>query len=129
MAFTIFYDGQCPLCEKEMRYLMKRNVEGKLAFEDIMAEDFQARFPALDWQALYDRLHGMEADGSILVGLDVTHRAWSLIGKPWLYAATRWPVIRYFADKGYLFFAKHRGRISYWLTGEKPCDTNCKIKY
>lgn len=129
MAFTIFYDGLCPLCEIEMRHLRKRNTEAQLAFVDITAEDFSEHYPNLDWQALNDRIHGMEDDGSMLIGLDVTHRAWSLVGVKWLYAPLRWPVIRFFTDKIYLVFAKHRNTISYWLTGKRRCETDCKIKY
>ena len=129
MAFTIFYDGLCPLCLKEMQHLRKRNTEGQLRFEDIYAEDFSNRYPNLDWQALNDRIHGMYDDGRVIVGLDVTHTAWSLVGVGWLYAPLRWPVIKWFADRVYLVFAKHRYKISYWLTGQKRCESNCGIKY
>lgn len=129
MAFTIFYDGQCPLCDIEMGHLKKRNTKGQLAFVDIMSEDFASQYPDLNWQSLYDRIHGMNEDGTMLIGLDVTHRAWSLVGYSWLYAPLRWPIIRFFADKIYLVFAKHRNKISYLLTGKKPCETDCKTKY
>lgn len=129
MAFTIFYDGQCPLCEIEMKHLKKRNTEGQLAFVDIMAEDFAKNYPDLDWHALDARIHGMTEDGNMLIGLDVTHKAWSLVGKGWIYAPLRWPGIRFFADKAYLVFAKHRNKISYWVTGKKRCESDCNIKY
>ena len=94
-----------------------------------MDDDFATQYPTLDWQALNDRIHGITQDGEILIGLDATHRAWSEVGKGWVYAPLRWPIIRYFADKAYLIFAKNRYKISYWLTGKKRCDTNCKVKY
>lgn len=128
-AFTIFYDGGCPLCEKEMRHLKKYNVEGKIAFVDIMHADFLNTYPTLDFNALNERIHGMLADGTMLIGLDATHKAWSLVGKGWIYAPLRWPVIKYFADKAYIMFARNRHKISYWLTGKKRCDSDCKIKY
>ncbi len=129
MAFTIFYDGTCPLCEKEMHHLQKYDKDGNLSFIDIMEDSFAQQYPDLDWQALNDRIHGMTEDGTMLIGLDATHRAWSEVGKGWLYAPLRWPVIRFFADKAYLVFAKNRYKISYWLTGKKRCETNCKVKY
>lgn len=127
MAFTIFYDGACPLCDKEMSHLKKYNTEQKIAFVDINHPDFSVNYPELDWQALDARIHGMLDDGSMLIGLDATHKAWSLVGKGWIYAPLRWPVIKFFADKAYIVFAKHRHKISYWLTGKKRCDSNCKI--
>jgi predicted DCC family thiol-disulfide oxidoreductase YuxK len=129
MAFTLFYDGLCPLCEMEIKHLKKIDLQNNLTFVDIMASDFSEHYPQLDWQALDDRIHGMCEDGTLLIGLDATHRAWSEVGKGWVYAPLRWPVIRFFADKAYILFAKNRHKISYWVTGKKRCETDCKVRY
>ena len=129
MAFTLFYDGLCPLCEKEIKHLQKYNAQGNLSFVDIMANDFSERYPELDWQALDDRIHGMCEDGTMLMGLDAIHRAWSEVGKAWVYAPLRWPVLKFFADKLYILFAKNRHKISYWVTGKKRCEKECKVRY
>ncbi|MFT6085154.1 MAG: putative DCC family thiol-disulfide oxidoreductase YuxK [Glaciecola sp.] len=129
MAFTLFYDGLCPLCEKEMTHLIKRDKDKKIVFEDISLPDFSQRYPDLCLQELNARIHGQLDDGTMITGLDVTHKAWSLVGVTWLYAPLRWPVIRWFADKLYLVFAKHRYKISYWLTGKKRCESNrCNLE-
>lgn len=129
-TLTIFYDGTCPLCEIEINHLKKRNHAGVLCFEDIMAADFRHRFPELNWDELNERIHARYADGRLITGLDVTHAAWSAVGVKWLYAPLRWPLIKWFADKFYLVFARHRYRIAFWLTGRKPCrpdaDGTCK---
>ena len=124
---TIFYDGSCPLCAIEMRHLKRLNQDNKLGFVDIMAADFAERFPALDRRALNDRIGAMRADGTMLIGLDVTYEAWRLVGKGWLYAPLRWPLVKPLADRFYLWFAKHRYRISYLLTGQKRCQ-QCELK-
>lgn len=129
MQFTVFYDGACPLCMAEMNQLMKRNVEQKLAFVDINHPTFIVEYPELDRQQLNARIHGRWSNGEMLTGLDVTHAAWKQVGKGWLYAPLRWPVIRFFADKAYEFFARHRYRISYLLTGKKRCENDvCKVE-
>lgn len=128
MRLTIFYDGLCPLCDKEMTHLKKHNQLGQLAFVDINTDHFATDYPNLDYQALNDRIHALQDDGTMFIGLDATHRAWQLVGKGWVYAPLRWPVIRFFADKLYLVFAKHRYTISYWLTGKKRCDNRCDLK-
>jgi predicted DCC family thiol-disulfide oxidoreductase YuxK len=94
-----------------------------------MEDDFSSNYPHLDWQALYDRIHGQLEDGSMLIGLDVTHKAWDLLGKGWLYGPLRWPIIRIFADFGHRFFAKHRHRISYWLTRKQRGPSACDDKF
>lgn len=121
---TIFYDGFCPLCVAEMSKLRKLDKAQKLAFEDIQQADFSARYPGLDWHALNFKIHALQADGNLLQGLDATHQAWKLVGHGWLYAPLRWPIISWFADRAYLFFARNRYQISYWLTGQKRCDSN-----
>lgn len=129
MQFTVFYDGACPLCMAEMKQLMKRNVQQKLAFVDINHPSFPVEFAELDRNALNARIHGRWANGEMLTGLDVTHAAWKQVGRGWLYAPLRWPFIRFFADHTYLFFARHRYRISFLLTGKKRCDNDiCKVE-
>lgn len=121
---TLFYDGTCPLCMMEMRHLMKRNDDNKLQFEDIYAEGFATRYPTLNVDDLNARIHALWADGTLITGLDVTHQAWRAVGKGWLYAPLRWPLIRPLADWGYVKFAKHRYKISFLLTGKRrQCDS------
>ena len=74
---TIFYDGGCPLCVAEMHHLHRLDLQGKIAFENIYAKDFIERFPHIDQQQAYRRLHGQSADGNMLFGLDVTYQAWA----------------------------------------------------
>ncbi|MFT2092333.1 MULTISPECIES: thiol-disulfide oxidoreductase DCC family protein [Paraglaciecola] len=123
---TIFYDGYCPLCLAEMRKLKALDTSQAIAFVDIQEDSFNQNYPHLNWQALNARIHGYLNDGRLISGLDVTHLAWKLVGKGWVYAPLRWPVIRWFADLAYNVFAKHRYTISFLLTGKKrclPCET------
>lgn len=123
MKFKIFYDSYCPLCMLEMRKLKSLDVRSNIEFVDIHAPNFGSDFPNLDWQTLNDRIHAQLADGSIVTGLDATHEVWKQVGKGWIYAPLRWPVIRWFADKFYNIFARHRYRISFWLTGKPRCSS------
>lgn len=121
MAVTIFYDGFCPLCQMEMRKLAKLDRAKRLIFEDIHQWDFCQRYPQLEWRHLNARIHALRDDGKMVTGLDATHLAWQQVGKGWIYAPLRWPVVRWFADGLYLFFAKHRMRISFLFTGKRQC--------
>ncbi len=122
MQLTIFYDGYCPLCQIEMRKLKSLDKDQKLVFEDIQAPTFPNRYPQLDWSALNARIHVQLDNGSVVSGLDATHLAWKTVGRGWVYAPLRWPVIRWFADHLYLIFARNRYRISFLLTGKKRCN-------
>lgn len=108
----------------EMRKLKSYDDSGKIHFVDIQHPDFEIDYPQLNWQDLNARIHAMLLDGQLVTGLDATYHAWDQVGKGWVYAPLRWPVIKWFADLAYVLFAKHRYRISYLLTGQKRC-TQC----
>jgi predicted DCC family thiol-disulfide oxidoreductase YuxK len=110
-----------------MNKLKQLDKQKNILFVDIQEPSFFIDYPHLDWKALDARIHGYLADGSLISGLDVTYLAWKLVGKGWVYAPLRWPVIKWFADIAYNFFAKHRHRISYMLTGKKRC-VSCESK-
>lgn len=125
MTLTLFYDSYCPLCAQEMdelRRLDSRSQNPRLAFEDIHADDFQSRYPEIDPVAADRILHARYDDGRMIYGLDVTHQAWRLVGKKRWLALLRWPVLRWFADMGYRFFARNRYGISFLLTGRRRCE-------
>lgn len=127
MTLTVFYDGSCPLCVAEMDQLRALNTQNHLRFENILAPDFSKRYPAIDPAAASNILHGMLRENDtdnerLLLGLDVTHKAWSLVGKKRWIAVLRWPVIRWFADRAYLFFARNRYRLSFLFTGKSRCE-------
>lgn len=118
---TLFYDGTCPLCVNEINHLKRLDQNRRIAFEDIHAEDFTNRYPDVDREEASAILLG-DVHGRRIRGLDVTHRAWSLVGRGWLTAPLRWPLIRPVADRVYLWFAPRRYRISGWLTGRQRCQ-------
>lgn len=122
MLLTIFYDGHCPLCGLEINKLKQLDEDNQLGFVDINQADFSESYPELDWQTLDARIHGQLQDGSMINGLDVTYLAWKLVGKGWVYAPLRWPVISWFADKAYNLFARYRKPISSFVMDRKKVD-------
>ena len=119
---TLYYDGHCPLCVREMTHLRNADIRGRLELVDIQQDGFAERYPHIDPVAASTVLHADTAAGELLLGLDVTYRAWSLVGKGYWIAPLRWPLIRWFADKAYLWFARNRYKVSGWLTGQERCD-------
>lgn len=120
----IFYDASCPLCNAEMQQLKTADIEEKIVLEDLNAEDFSARFPEINKEQAMATLHAQTLSGEIIYGLDVTHQAWALVGKHRWLKILRWPIVRYFADAGYTFFAKYRQPISRFLMPNTSCNGN-----
>ncbi|MFM1897079.1 MAG: hypothetical protein RLZZ385_2153 [Pseudomonadota bacterium] len=127
MDLTIFYDGHCPLCVAEMRQLSELDRHRRLHLQDLHAADFVQRYPHIDPQAAIRILHGQLADGTLLYGLDVSCRAWALVGRHGWLRILRWPVIRWFADAAYRVFARNRGLLAFLLTGKSRC-TACNLE-
>jgi len=119
---TVFFDGLCPLCRREMDALRALDKAQRIRFEDLNASDFSERFPYINIHKANRILHGESADGRVLLGLDVTCTAWALVGRGQWLAILRWPFIRLLADFGYRVFARYRYTISFLLTGERRCD-------
>ena len=124
-SLTVFYDGYCPLCVKEMASLAARDKQHKLDLVDVHQTEFTQWYPEITPEAALTILHGYlhnDKERKLVTGLDVTCHAWRLVGKGWLVAPLRWPVLRWFCDKAYLCFARHRFTLSKWLTGKSRCQ-------
>ena len=127
MTLTIFYDSLCPLCMTEMKLLESNNQYKRLKLIDLHDDNFNKQFPYINKSKAMNILHGELDNGELLLGLDVTCTAWTLVGKHKWLMILRWPIIRILADATYLFFARYRSQISHLLTGKKLC-TQCSLQ-
>jgi predicted DCC family thiol-disulfide oxidoreductase YuxK len=109
---TLLYDAACPVCSLEMDHLRERDVRHALDFVDIAAPGFEA----LPWGAtlaeMNAQLHAVRPDGSLLIGVDALHAAYSAVGLGWLVAPTGWAPLRPAFGLAYRAFARHRQAIS-----------------
>jgi predicted DCC family thiol-disulfide oxidoreductase YuxK len=123
---TLFYDGNCPFCDAEMRRLRGWNRAGRLHFVDIAAAGFDPATLGVSMQALNFELHSQTAAGDLLVGIDSMLVAYTLVGKGWLVAALRIRFLRPGLASLYRKFARNRYRISSWLGYQKqPAVAHC----
>ncbi|MGH1370733.1 MAG: thiol-disulfide oxidoreductase DCC family protein [Cellvibrionaceae bacterium] len=113
-VLTIFYDGLCPMCSLEMNKLKQHDLNNLITLIDIHQEIFRLDYPHIGFDKAMQILHG-QYDGKILLGLDVTHRAWTLVGKGFWVAPLAFPLVRQLAHLFYLLVARHRHRISRFL--------------
>lgn len=111
-TLTIYYDGQCPLCQAEIEFLKTRNGENLLAFVDISDPSFDQGRHQISCSTALERIHGRLSDGLLLVGVPVFAEAYRRAGlKPlaWL-LSRRWalPML----SGAYSLFARYRRPIS-----------------
>lgn len=122
-AFTVFIDGDCPLCRREARLLerLDRGRDG-LRLLDISADDFEPATWGVEMDDLMGTIHGRTADGRMVTGMEVFRRAYAAVGLGWLLAPTGWPVVRRIFDTAYRWFARNRLR---WTGRGVVCDDAC----
>ncbi|OQW79599.1 MAG: thiol-disulfide oxidoreductase [Proteobacteria bacterium ST_bin11] len=126
--FTLFYDGRCPICRREVAWLSSRNKLNRLGLQDIHAEDFSPELYGKSVEDLMAEIHGVDGNGRLINGMPVFYAAYSAVGLGWLMAPTRWPLLKPLFDKLYAWFARHRLGLGAWL-GTKTCqDERCSIR-
>lgn len=108
---TIFFDGACPLCNTEMQSLKKHDRNDIITLVDIHTEGFENLYPNINVENALKILHGVY-QGKLLLGLEVTHRAWTIVGKGFWVAPLNWPIVKTLSHLIYLCIAKYRHPIS-----------------
>ena len=112
VAVEVFFDGDCPLCMREIRMLRRRDHRARIRFTDIAADGFDASAIGLTWEALMDRIHGRLPDGAIIEGVEVFRRLYAAVGFRALVTLSRAPVVSQLLDLAYRLFAKNRLRLT-----------------
>ena len=101
---TLYYDGACPLCTREMKHLAQLKRES-LALIDIHSIEITDDMPPKEDLLL--NLHLKRGD-SWIVGADANVAAWQHTRIGVLWSWLRWPGIRQLIDPLYAFWAKRR---------------------
>ena len=114
-----FYDGGCPLCQREIGWLRRLDRQQKIRFTDIDDPTFQPQAVGKSYEELMARMHGRLPDGTWIEGVEVFRRLYAAVGFRRLAAVSRWPLIAQLLAVGYALFARNRGR----LTGRCTRDT------
>ena len=110
----LLYDGECPLCLREVNLLQKKDAgRGKVAFVDIAADDYNPEENAgIDFETAMGRIHDILPDGTIIKNVEVFRRVYEALGMGWVYAITKLPILGAIANFIYGIWADLRDRKS-----------------
>jgi predicted DCC family thiol-disulfide oxidoreductase YuxK len=123
---TFFYDGQCPLCMKEIRMLNGWNTSAAVAFVNLLSAEEMIVFSEVDIDDAQRSLLALTSDGAILRGVDATYAVWAALGKGHWMAPLNWRWLRPITLLAYRIFARYRHQLAFLLTGQKRC-ASCKL--
>jgi predicted DCC family thiol-disulfide oxidoreductase YuxK len=114
----VFFDGDCPLCMREIDMLRRLDRKGRIRFTDIAAAGFDPQPLGKSMDDLMEKIQGRLPDGSWIEGVEVFRRLYGAVGFGPLVSLSRVPGVSHALDAGYELFAKNRLK---W-TGR--CDEN-----
>jgi predicted DCC family thiol-disulfide oxidoreductase YuxK len=108
---TVFYDGSCHLCSREMASYREQDVQGHLKFVDISAADFDPAPFDRRREDFMAQLHVRDAAGEFHLGVDAFPVIWQALPENrlrWLGDLIRLPGFHLLARLGYRTFARLR---------------------
>lgn len=110
----LLYDGECPLCLREVNFLQRHDQgRGLVAFVDIADENYCPSDNAdIDFETAMGRIHAILPDGTIVQNVEVFRRVYEILGMGWVYAITQLPVLGWLADRLYDLWADQRLRMT-----------------
>ncbi len=129
VKLTIFFDGGCPLCKREVDFLQSRNQKGYLSFIDINTSDFYLDLKyGITYKQAMERIYAFKSDGSLIKDIKVFQEAYTLIGLGWIYAPTKLPIFDNFIEFIYGIWAKYRLKLTFRPSIEKLCtEKGCEL--
>ena len=110
----LLYDGQCPLCLREVNFLQKKDAgRGLVAFVDIASDRYSPEdHGGVSFEAAMGRIHAVLPDGDVIQNVAVFRRVYEVLGMGWIYAPTAWPVIGPVIDGLYSLWADWRLKLT-----------------
>lgn len=110
----LLYDGECPLCVREVNFLTKKDAgRGIVKFVDIASLDYTPEDHAgIDFATAMGQIHAILPDGSIIKNVEVFRQVYESLGMGWIYAITKLPLLGAIADQLYDIWAKWRLKVT-----------------
>ena len=119
---TVFYDGSCSLCRREIEFYRRRVDSNRTRWADVSACPPEALPEGLTRQDAMARFHVQRADGALISGAGAFAELWAHTpGFRWLGCVARLPIIHGVLDRAYGIFLDWRPVLQKLLS--RSCKT------
>ena len=106
---TVYYDGACPICTREMAQYRQTQGAERLAFVDVASCDAAALAPGLTREAALARMHVQTADGQMASGAAAFVALWRTLPRfSWMARIAGLPIVLPMLELGYRGFVRLR---------------------
>ena len=119
---TVFYDGSCIVCSREIAHYQRMEVGDRLLFVDIAAPAFDPSLYGRTKDEFMAQIHVRDAEGRFHTGVDAFAGIWAAVpGEAYtlLSRLVQLPGIHMLATFGYHLFARFRK----YLPKRESCDS------
>ena len=106
---TVYYDGLCGLCSKEINHYRKIAPAGVFDWADIATDASRCTELGVSQARALEVIHVRASDGAIHTGVASFVAMWrALPRRGWLAVVVGLPVVSYLAERVYQLFARWR---------------------
>ena len=109
---TVYFDGECPICRREIDFMKIFNRRGYLQFIDFSASSYLSVEHGLNPCDLGKVIHARWSDETVITGVEVFREMWEAVGLRALARLARRPTINKLLVRAYAWFAKNRLRLT-----------------
>ena len=109
---TVFFDGACPICDREIALMRRLDRRGRLKFSDFSQPDFVPTSINISPAELGRIIHARWGDGTIITGVDVFRAMWEAVGLGFLARLSRLSLVEPLVVRAYAWFARNRLRLT-----------------
>ncbi|MFI0471779.1 thiol-disulfide oxidoreductase DCC family protein [Halomonas sp. HMF6819] len=112
---TLYYDGHCPFCLKEVAWLEKHPRRQRIELVDIQASTFDAATVGCNFDDLMGKLHVKDRNEQCYIGMEASRALYAVLGYRRMVGMSCLPGLRGVMDAGYRLFARYRVRLGRWV--------------
>ncbi len=110
---TVYYDGGCPLCRREIGFYQRLDRAGRIGWSDVSRDASALAAEGIGQREALARIYAHQADGRLISGAAVFVAIWrQLPGFRWLAPLAGWTPVLAVLERAYIWFARRRQRLT-----------------
>jgi len=115
---TMYYDGACPVCSREVSLYRKLDRDGAIRWYDVSASEGDLGADCVSQADALAIIHARLPDGRLVTGVEAFIAVWDrLSGFKRFAGVARWRPVTWMLGKGYAWYAPRRKRVTRVLAG------------